>query len=141
MSAESSDGICVVEEDDSPEIIVPDEAMGPYYGVECPCGHITFAGAVPVGPRVPVFHALIKQIGCEQCGTIVTVEQRNVYWRESDPHHPIRTSPFYRRHLWRIERLHGMMRKSWKALVHALVVVLYVIEKALRMRRRSRRWF
>jgi hypothetical protein len=130
-----------VEEDDSAEIIVPDEALAPYYGVECPCGHITFAGAVPVGPREPVFHALTKRIGCEQCGTIVTVQSRNVYWRDSDPNHPIRTSPFYRRHSWRVALLHGMMLKSWKVLLHALVVVLYVIERALRMRRRSHHRF
>ena len=119
-----------------------------------------------VGPGEPVFHTLIKQIGCEQCGTIVMVQPRNVYWRDSDPNHPIRTSPFYRRHFWRIEYarlwliwkywdalailgklllkcwsalaiLCKLLLKCWNASLYALIAVLVVIEKSLRKRRRS----
>jgi len=141
-----------LEEECRPEIIVPDQAQAPFYGVECPCGHITFAGAVTVGPGEPVFHTLIKQIGCEKCGTIVMVQPRNVYWRDSDPSRPIRTLPFYRRHFWRIEYarlwliwrywdalaiLGKLLLKYWNASLYAFIAVLVVIEKSLRKRRRS----
>ena len=132
------------EEEHSSEIIVPDQAQAPYYGIECPCGHITFAGAVSVGPGEPVFHTLIKQIACEKCGTIIAVQPQNVYWRFSDPNHPIRTSPFYRRHFWWIELvrywlilkywdarviLHTVWMKSRNALLYAVIAILEVIEK------------